>query len=95
MLALILALLTMPYWIFFVFDLFYDVHLTYYITGVLLKSLLPFAIVCNVVGCIAGIISLAKKSGKKKLTLITLVLNSIPLGGILFILYWWMFIFKM
>jgi hypothetical protein len=90
-----LALLTLPYWILFTTDLFLDLHLTYVTLGMVLKMLLPVALLCNVVADIIGIVSLMKKSPWKKLTLVGLILNTLPLLGIGWMFFWWTFIFKM
>ena len=95
MLALGLALLVVPYWIIFTVNFFLDLHLRYVTLGMILKLLLPFALLCNVTGSIVGIVHLVKQSPHQGLTIVGLILNMLPLLGIAWIAFWWTFIFKM
>lgn len=95
MYALGFALLTLPYWIAFVIDLYFDVHLTHYAFGTFIKTMLPFALLCNVIGDIIAVVSLIKKRPGKRLSIAALVLNTLPLLGVGWILFWWTFIFRM
>lgn len=93
--ALGVALLTAPFWAVATADLVFDLHLTYVTLGMLLKLMLPVAILCNVIGSVMAIVSLVKHTPPIVGVLMALVLNMLPLLGIAAMIFWWMFIFKM
>ena len=93
--SLKLFFITLPYWIIFTIDFIYDIHLTYARAGTVIKILLPFCLIINIIGALYGKKELGRNKDQKIKAVTAIVLNLMPLLGIGSVIFWWLFIFKM
>lgn len=83
------------FWLSFSVFFFGDFYLSMYDTGETLKSLAYMALVMNVITLICSTFLFIKKKMTGKLYTLAVALNILPILGILSIVFWWLFIFKM
>ena len=79
--------ISLPYWGFMGLFIFNDLYLIYRSTGFLLKAVLPFMLISNLVGVGIGILLLPR--GKAK-ACAAIILNLLPLIGVI-CFAWWLF----
>ncbi len=77
----------LAYWAGFYLFVFQDLYLSFDRTGDLLKILAPLALIANFVGTV---LALSSRSERKTLTGLAVLLNTLPIAGILWFL-WWLF----
>lgn len=79
--------LVLPYWMLFYVFLFQDLYLTWHSTALLLKSLLPVALIANVAGVLLGIVQWKQRTWQGSAAV---ALNGLPLVALACVV-WWLF----
>jgi len=91
MLQIILALILLIYWLVFYIFVLNDLYLSHQFLGMILRVFFPIAILINIICTIYAIFLLAKKKGRKFRNFAALILNIVPILGVIFFLSWLFF----
>lgn len=93
--SLTIALRTLSFWCLFAAGVYFDPYLNDPLLGVILKSLAPIAVLANILGIVAGVVSVARKRERPMQSIPGIALNALPILVLGSVLYWWIFLFKM
>jgi hypothetical protein len=90
---MVLGLVALACWVVYGVFLMLDLYLDYPTTGIALRLLVPWVVVCNLVGFIMALVR-ARKDGTL-LLVAGLILNSLPPAVMIGFFLWLIFGFKM
>jgi hypothetical protein len=90
-----IALITYPYWLIMAADTALDLNIYLSPAGYALKIILPLAVVGNVAGIVIAAAGILRRSDRRNTYIVGLVMNALPIAGIMALLLWLTFGFKM
>lgn len=79
--------LVVPYWLLLYVFLFQDLYLTWHSTALLLKSLLPAAVIANVAGVFLGVVQWKQRKLQGS---VAVAVNGLPFVAAACVV-WWLF----